>query len=443
MNKAYLGDNGPMGKRSFLFVLVFGWAWVGFVFGEEGGASWSPKFEVYETKKLYRKVYQAKVESQWGWIANIGGRKVLGWQVKVISPAFKKYKAAVAKSPGTLANLKDDVLELKYFQMTESVQLLGTESAALNLELRSLLDQMGPPLSEGCSSERIFLNPVPGNNSKLIPLGMSCVAEGEEVFFTVSFPADVELENSTIYEVEGKGEPWRTYKLLKRSSEKASLGTLVFSFQKKKYSFQIEYLPLENSLKKDKKNYRNFLGAVGLGNFKTQGTASDATDSKIVFTAKLPFYPVLGDFGVGALIDWSLPTQKKDASISYSQLEAYALRELSSLTNLKLRPKLGYVRLNFENDATGAGVSGGQLGLGLGAELQFEKSWAIFLDIMTVKLLSKSLTAHWAIDLALVQKSEGGFGYGGGLRYQTLKGASSSNYSLDLSQIVFQGIVLF
>jgi len=122
-----------MGKRSFLFVLVFGWAWVGFVFGEEGGASWSPKFEVYETNKLYRKVYQAKVESQWGWTANSGGRKSVAWVVKVISPAFKKYKAAVAKSPGTLANLRDDVLELKYFQMTESVQLLGTAVRAVLL----------------------------------------------------------------------------------------------------------------------------------------------------------------------------------------------------------------------------------------------------------------------------------------------------------------------
>jgi hypothetical protein len=430
-------------KSSFLSVLVFAWVWVGLVFGEEGGASWSPKFEVYETNKLYRKVYQAKVESQWDWTANTGGRKRLAWVVKVTSPAFKKYKAAVAKSSSTIATLKDDVLELKYFQMTESVQLLGPESPALKLELRSLLDSTGPAISKDCSTERIFFNSVSSDNAKQIPVGMSCVSEGDEVFFTVSFPADVELENSTIYELEGKGEPWRTYKLMKRSSEKASLGTLVFSFKKKKYSFQIDYLPPETPTKKDEKNNRHAWGAAGLGNFKTRGTSSDATDSKLVFTAKLPFYPVLGEFGVGGLIDWSLPTQKKDASISYSQIEVYALREFSPSTTLKLRPKLGYVRLNFENDATGAGASGGQLGLGLGTEVHFENSWAIFLDIMTVKLLSKSFTSHWAVDLALVKKNAGSVGYGGGLRYQALEGTSATNYALDISQIAFQGILLF
>jgi hypothetical protein len=431
-----------MSKSSFLPVLFFAWVWAGFVFGENEVPSWSPKFLVYEPTNLFSKRYQARLEGQWVWATNSGGRKSLAWVVKVTSPAFKKYKTVVPKSSSTQAKLKNDVLEIKYFQMTESLQLSG-EDPPLVLEVRTLLDSTGPALSKGCSAERIFLNPVSPRNANQIPLGLSCVAEGEEVFLTVSFPADVELENSTIYEVEGKGESWRTYKLMKRSSKKALLGTLVFSFQKKKYPFQIDYLPLETPLEKDEKNNQKFWGAVGLGNFKTQGSNSETSDTKIVFTAKVPFYKVFGEFGVGGLIDMSLPTQKKDASISYSQLEAYALREFSPLTTLKLRPKLGYVRLNFENDATGAGAAGGQLGLGLGAEIQLTSHWTTFLDIMTVKLFSKIFSSHWAIDLALVQKSDGNLGYGGGLRYQTLKGASSPNYNLAISQIAFQGILLF
>jgi len=399
-------------------------------------------FEPFEITRSGRIPFNAKQTSEPIWITTSGGGKALSWKLRFTSPLFKKFKKATAKSADANAVLVGEVLDLSTTRILENVTLTGNGSP-LTLEL--IYNPFFEPniVGETCAQEKIFLTRQSTSLEKAFAVGAFCERKGENVFFTLSFPPDVEMLNSSLYEIEGKGEPWRTYKIGILGAEKTKIASFLFGYQNRNTSYQLDYLPEEPA------NHENVtrppLASVGLGygHFEMLGAKSTTSDSRIVFSANVPFYKLGTRFGTGGRLDWSLYLTKKEANISYSQIELYALSEVGITDSINLRPKIGFANLNFENGATGAGLSGAPLALGSQAEIKWDKSWVFYLDLMTLKTISKSLNSHWAIDFTGLKTTESSLSYGGGIRYQTFQGPTAENDLLDFSQLVFQALILF
>jgi hypothetical protein len=295
-------------------------------------------------------------------------------------------------------------------------------------------------------SENVLLTPAAPAISPPFPLGVFCQNKSKETLFTISFPEDVELVNSSIFEIEGKGEPWRTYNLGEiAGGKKTSLGSFEFAFKGNTFFYNLKFLPPDSAMSKNVGRDRTQFvqGAVGYSKYDMHGGVSNTSDSRALVSVSVPYYPVFKGVGMGGGLELSLPISKKEGNISHYEMSGYGIYSFEISPMFELRPKLGYLKLNFENESTGEGISGGQLAVGLMSEIFLDNGLAFTLDLTTLKLLSKVFKSHFSVNVKVVKNTKSSLGYGAGIKYQSFKGPASNGSDLNMSQLVLQGIVLF
>jgi len=169
----------------------------------------------------------------------------------------------------------------------------------------------------------------------------------------------------------------------------------------------------------------------------------EAKDSKPGLLLKTLHYPLFGQFGVGALLDLPISLSNSEKTISFSQVEMMGSYEWIVSSGFHLRPKVGFGNFNFVNDSTNIGMSGSAMLAGLGFDFGLSDELWLSLDGASFGLIGGGIKSHYAVDLAIYQKSADLFGYGLGVRMQSFGGLNSDGVERTLSQMSFQAFLIF
>jgi len=303
--------------------------------------------------------------------------------------------------------------------------------------------EAGSQESKLCSRYRVFLKSP--KNQKDIGIKTTCAVKEKELLFSLSMPEGVELTRSNLFEIAGKGESFRTYNLGKKKTEAATLGEFLFEYNGREYRYRLDYVPIiktEEAKVTSQKEQRLFLGA-SFASFSITQPEFEAKQSKPGLFLRTLHFPLMGSFGVGALLDLPISSAQSDQSISFSQVELLASFEWGLSDGFRLRPKIGYGNFNFIHDSTNIGMGGSSIIVGLGSDLSIGSGVWLYLDGSSMGLIGSGLKSQYILDLGLLFKTADLLGYGLGVRLQGFSGLNSDGKDRKLSQMGFQGFISF
>ena len=140
-----------------------------------------------------------------------------------------------------------------------------------------------------------------------------------------------------------------------------------------------------------------------------------------------------------------MPLNSRLKTLSYSQIEGKLHYDISVTSGFTLKPTFSYLRLEFEDAVTRLGIVGGQIGVGMGAEIALTETWALHLSAMTLaagrgSIVSANQTQtmsliqnNHTLNLFLERKALQSSSYGFGLQLQQISLLGSQQDTIQLS----------
>ena len=257
----------------------------------------------------------------------------------------------------------------------------------------------------------------------------------------MTFPSDVELSQSSLFESSGKGENWRVYDLKKINAAISDLGRFDFTFKGKTYVYTLASLKGEAADKKAPEP--NFAISAGYGQFKL--SSIDATGSESKPVVRLEFLPhkIWRALGGGAEVESAVGLSSTPTSMTYIQASFYAHLRLKLTQLFEIHPRVYYVISN-QNTGSGVGYQTNQVGAGLFALAHISATWQMHAEYMTEALGSQVIKSHDLIDISLIHSiGESARSYGGGAQMQSYKVVDAQNNVRNFTQTILYGLVGF
>lgn len=184
----------------------------------------------------------------------------------------------------------------------------------------------------------------------------------------------------------------------------------------------------------------------GPTNLGIQSSATTFDNYRFLVSFKTVPFLVWGGLNVQGNFDYAVPLTSQVNSLSFSQIEGKLSYDLPVTTGFSLKPSFSYLRMQFEDSTTKLGIVGGQLGLGLGAQVVLDNTWSLNLSGMTLaagrgaivsgsQTLNMSLMqSNHAINLFVMNNGTSSNAYGMGLQLQQISLLGSKGDAIRLSQ---------
>lgn len=263
------------------------------------------------------------------------------------------------------------------------------------------------PLAKNIVVERCLKNSarVQLKNPKqplTFPLAVSCDNTQKTLNITLSAPAQVEWMDSTLFEVAGKGEPWRSYNLPATSPKGGAIGTI--SLRNGDQEFILELITPKNIdlAKKEaldkvqQQQVSKFQQALYFGQINLTYTADPTVVEDKKYSVK---YSVLSPklFGFlkwGGEFKTSFATSKKDESVDLLYYNAHlgAHYEYNNQLDLGLRGIFSSVTVQQKSST--AKLSSQQVGYGLYADYLFDPNNRVQLRVNSIGMNSEVVKSH-------------------------------------------------
>lgn len=397
------------------------------------------RIQVNRIENLQRIPFETENRLKWAWTLNKEKVRVLTPTISLRSQEFSNFSEVKTQNKNVKALLKGQQLLMQLGGLNEKI-LLKSPNKKMFLEIVGKFNEGSAVIDENCEAQKIVLRSV----SKTVPfyIGTSCETKEGTQALTLSFPKEADIGNATLFEIKGKGEPWRYYELGSARTGTKLLGKFNFRFQGKGYDFLLESLNVEKD-KNQEIQPITLMGGAGFSMLKISGTDIDVSDSKPDLLLKVPHYPIWRGLGVALDLDFAIPLSKGDKAITYTQFGVYFNYQFILGTTFIIRPKLGYVVTNHTNDTTQIGINANTLGVGTTLELAVGANYVIALDLMSFGFGSKGVSSHYLADISLLHKSANSIGWGFGVRTQAFKTLSELGIERSFGQNLVYGLVGF
>lgn len=239
------------------------------------------------------------------------------------------------------------------------------------------------------------------------PLAVSCDNSQKTLNITLSAPAQVEWMDSTLFEVAGKGEPWRSYNLPATSPKGGAIGTIALRNGEQEYVLElvtpknIDLAKKEAMEKQKQKQASEFQQSLYLGKIDLSYTADPVTaeDSKYSFKYSVLSPKLMGFLKWGGEFKTSFATGKKDESVDllyYNALVGFHYDYKNQL-DLGLRALLS--GLTVQQKSSTAKLSSNQAGYGVYADYLFDAKNRVIAKVNMIGMMSEVIKSHMEIGL--------------------------------------------
>lgn len=262
---------------------------------------------------------------------------------------------------------------------------------------------------QGCDSTTIEL--VAKGEEIPLPIGIHCSVEDTKTFLTIALPKDGEWVNSTLFEVDGKGESWKLYEIASAQARSgAKIGEFQFLFEDKTYDYSLRssFIAQEESAQSLENN--RYYVIAGTNDLKVSSGGSSASQSSYVFGGRILTRPLVAGFRVGFDVNIGQSFEDSSESISYKEFRGFASYRILD-GSFKLAPRLYAVFSDSSSSSTGLNMVHQQFGGGLAVILALGESMELQASYLASGFLADEDVTHSSIQASLDFKT-GKLSYG-------------------------------
>lgn len=239
------------------------------------------------------------------------------------------------------------------------------------------------------------------------PLAVSCDNSQKTLNITLSAPAQVEWMDSTLFEVAGKGEPWRSYNLPATSPKGGAIGTIALRNGEQEYVLElvtpknIDLAKKEAIEKQKQKQASEFQQAIYLGKIDLSYTADPVTvnDSKYSVKYSVLSPKLMGFLKWGGEFKTSFATSKKDESIDLLYYNALVGFHYDYKNQFDLGLRALFSGVTVQQKSSTAKLSSNQAGYGLYADYLFDAKNRVIAKVNMIGMMSEVVKSHMEIGL--------------------------------------------
>lgn len=286
------------------------------------------------------------------------------------------------------------------------------------------------------------------------PLAVSCDNLQKTLNITLSAPAQVEWMDSTLFEVAGKGEPWRSYNLPATSPKGGAIGTIALRNGDQEYVLElvtpknIDLAKKEAMEKQKQKQASEFQQALYLGKIDLSYTAGPITSNESKYSVK---YSILSPkyfnfFKLGGEFRTSFATSKKDEAIDMLYYNAHIGYYYSPKKELDLGLRFFVSGINIQQKSSTAKLLSNQAGYGLYVDYLFDAKNRVITRVNMIGMMSEVVKSHMEYGLEyryLLNEKSNPFWLGLGYNAEVYKAETAAGLSRDFKDNEIQLVVGF
>ncbi len=381
--------------------------------------------------------FRGSISAKWKWVLLEEKVRSLILEVTFQASELSGFDRVVTKSKRLRPKLKGNELRVFMDGFTEKVLLAGNGGKLL-LDFKAILDEQKQIQSDNCSS----LTVRPSVKRFPFYVGVSCTETNDITSLTLTFPHEVSLDNSSVFETKGKGEPWRQFELGNIKQAAGQIAKFTFMYAGRNYDFSVEAEAPQAAKTEDAPDRMTFAGAAGFAIVGISGSDLSASDGKPTIVLRVPHYPFIGGLGGGLSADIALPLSKSINSMSFFQMDIFAAYEFVAGI-FKIRPQVGYVIYAQTHDDTQIGLNITDLGVGLGLDTDLGGNFHLLFRGMKCGLASSVYSGHYDLELMGYYKKKGSTGYGLGGKIQSFQATSELGIDRKFNTMLFYALAAF
>lgn len=385
------------------------------------------------------------------YMSNKRGEAELAWEISLEIPGLNEYQKVYWSGSGPIV-LAGNRLRFTTRDVTNSFVFEAEGFSPLRLETILFSD------IHSCDQMGISLKPL-GKRANPEPQ-FFCVESNQSLLFYLYPQKGTLITHSEIKKYSSAQEPWETYRV-KKEKPTACFPYFVFKQKKKSYSYllcgasgdqgvdstspeksQLTFYHDSEIKERIKIQNLQFSGLFWLGLGATQlGIQSEPqtfTDLRPVISLKTHPIGLWRDLSLSGIFSYSFPMSSKLQSLSYSLLEGKLHYDFQLGDSFRLRPWVSYLRIQFEDELTRLGLTGGQSSVGLEGHWLISPNWRAEGGLSTMPFSSGVLSSNQTVSLALTKITPDEQMYGGSLQWQNINLLTATSDQIRLSQLSMQ-----
>lgn len=398
----------------------------------------TPRFEAFRmVKDEKRKVVAFSGDAKWVW-QDVGvGAEALRARIVFKLPEALVNAAVSVVNSSAQVTVKDGKLLLITGDLATRVNFTRSPKDVIQVEFNLLIPK-GGIFEDGC--QKLGIQFLTNPDEFPFYIGARCKLQQRSLQLQISFPSETDVEKSTIFDSQGKGESWKVYELGNVDAAQGELAKITLKYKESDFELIV------NSTKKAEAKTRKGKEAkfaVGLGYDSMTFTSPDLkiSDAKPVFLLKGLPYKLFWKFGLGIDLATAIGLTQSNSSISYLQIAPYGYLRFFESRSLLLEAR-GYFSISSQtHSASGGGYQYNQFGAGLLMGVRLSPNWKMIVESRTDSLGSAAIKSHIFADLQILRTGHFSWGWGALIQEVTVNETTSTQHKF--SHALFYGLVVY
>lgn len=399
-----------------------------------------PQFEAFRLSEKKRKpVVAFSGKGMWYW-ENVGdGAQALKAKIVFNLPESLRSAQISSLTNSASVNVKDNKLILLTGDVITLIQFKRSENDIILIELKILGDHWGI-WDKGCEEANLNIQIEPA----VLPyfIGARCVSKTKNPQLQLSFPSTLEVERSSLFDSQGKGESWRVYELGNIDAAEGEVASLTLKY--KGQNFELKVLSTKSVEIRGYAPEAKFAVGFGYDSLSFSSTTISSKESKPIFLLKGLPYKLFWRFGFGIDLSTAFSLTQSENSISYLQILPYGYFRIYESKKFIFEGRSSFAISSQTHAASGGGYQVNQVGMGLMTAIKLGTSWWISTEVRTDAISSNTIKSHQFYDLRLLRDpNKGNLGWGSGIQFQSIKVIEASKADNLFSQSILYGLVVY
>ena len=242
----------------------------------------APEFEIYRIRNGQKELFQTITgKAKWSWETVSEG--VQAYKIRALFELPESFKGTQVTSdnPSVKIVMKNQKLLLVTNQTITNLVFARSASQKMSFEFKIVKPTDFKLVTSGC--KELKLHGLFDRESLPFFVGLKCVMDARGLQLQLSYTAEMNIEFSSTYDTQGKGESWKVYDLGNIEAASGELANVRLRNRETTYSLKVLTVKQEELKTITKAQFSLGLGYNSL-NFKSP--AATASDEKPIFVLK-------------------------------------------------------------------------------------------------------------------------------------------------------------
>ncbi len=394
-----------------------------------------PKFEIYRVVGTQKKVITSiSGQAKWSWEKVGDGVQALKVKASFNLPEVLKSATVTPTNSQTKVSIKDQKLNILTSELESTLNFKTQQNQSMQLSFKFTASGL-IFFDQGCQEMSLQSKVEP--KSLAFYIGLKCNIKPSGVQLSLSLPSEAEVENSSLHDLQGKGESWKLYEFGNLDAAKGEVANFKIRYLKQVYNLSIVSVKQDEIKKKGKE--AKFAVGLGYDSLKYDSSIGKFTDSKPIFFLKGLPYSLFWRIGMGIDLEIALALSKSDNNISFLQFLPYGYLRIIDSPGFLFEGR-GYFSITTQaHAASGGGYQLNQVGAGAKMGVRVFEPWWLSIESRRDGLGSNVVNAHLFADVSVMRRSKdkSNLVWGAGYQFQDIKINETVTLQDEFSQSLF------